>query len=149
MRRREGPKTQREVSAAPLTRSQTMARVRGRDTGPELLVRRALHAAGYRFRVNVRDLPGTPDLAFTRRRIAVFVHGCFWHGHDCARGSRLPKTNADYWRAKIARNRARDSATEVALALDGWTALTVWECELRTPELALAALMRRLGPPRG
>jgi DNA mismatch endonuclease (patch repair protein) len=126
-----------------------MARVRGRDTKPELLVRRALHQAGYRFRVHARDLPGTPDLAFTRRRTAVFVHGCFWHGHDCARGAREPKTNAEYWRAKIARNRARDKAIGEALAAIGWRAVTVWECELRSPEATLDALMRALGPPRG
>lgn len=125
-----------------------MARVKGRDTKPEMLVRRALHAAGYRFRVHARDLPGTPDLAFTRRRIAVFIHGCFWHGHDCSRGDRAPKTNADYWRAKIARNRARDVATDTALAAIGWRAVTVWECALRPPDTALTKLISELGSPR-
>jgi DNA mismatch endonuclease (patch repair protein) len=113
-----------------------------------MLVRRALHAAGYRFRIHERGLPGTPDLAFTRRRVAVFVHGCFWHGHDCARGARAPKTNTDYWSGKIARNIARDATVEAALVAIGWRTIVVWECELRDVERAAAALMRRLGPPR-
>lgn len=95
----------------PLTRSQVMARVRARDTRPELLVRRLAHALGYRYRLHGRGLPGTPDLVFARRCKVVFVHGCFWHGHACPRGRRAPKTNADYRTAKIARNRARDAST--------------------------------------
>ena len=149
MRRQEARRTRKGANVAPLTRSQTMARVRGRDTGPELLVRRALHAAGYRFRVHARGLPGTPDLAFTRRRVAVFVHGCFWHGHDCARGARAPRTNAAYRGAKIPRNRARDAEATAAVAAIVWRAVAVWECELRATEATLARLIRELGPPRG
>ena len=95
------------------TRSRMMAGIRGKDTKPELIVRRFLHRAGLRFRLHAK-LPGKPDLVLPKHRAAVFVHGCFWHGHDCARGSRQPKTNADYWIAKIGRNRARDAAAVTA-----------------------------------
>ena len=86
-------------------------------------------------------MPGKPDIAYGRRKLAIFVHGCFWHGHDCPRGARLPKANSDYWRAKIARNRARDQAATAALAAMGWRTLTIHECELKDP----AALRARLG----
>ncbi|UVO51553.1 very short patch repair endonuclease [Sphingomonas sp. SUN019] len=130
----------RPEAEKPLTRSETMARVRSRDTSPERAVRRILTDLGYRYRLHRADLPGTPDIAFIGRRKALFVHGCFWHGHNCARGSRAPKTNPEYWRTKIARNRARD--LDVAAALDrlGWSAMTVWECELRD----VAAVSMRL-----
>jgi len=108
-----------------------MARVRSRDTTPELLVRSILAGLGYRYRLHRKDLPGNPDIAFIGRRKAIFVSGCFWHGHDCKRGARVPKTNTDYWTAKIARNRARDRATLAALDAMGWSALTLFECELR------------------
>lgn len=108
-----------------------MARVRSRDTAPEKAVRQVLTALGYRYRLNRGDLPGKPDVAFIGRRKAVFVHGCFWHGHDCARGGRAPKANAEYWRAKIARNRARDARALDELRGMGWDALVLWECELR------------------
>lgn len=120
-----------------------MARVKGRDTKPEMLVRRMLHAAGYRYRVQARDLPGRPDLAFTRRKCAVFVHGCFWHGHDCPRGSRTPPTNVAYWRAKIARNKARDVDVADSLVAAGWRAILVWECEGAG---AIGRLCDALGP---
>ena len=87
-----------------------------------------------------KDLPGAPDIVLPGRRLALFVHGCFWHGHDCKRGARAPKTNADYWRAKIARNVARDAASLAALADLGWWAEVIWECELKTPD----ALTERL-----
>lgn len=114
-----------------LTRSEVMARVKGKNTAPELKVRAALWRAGLRYRLHAAALPGKPDLVFPGRRLALFVHGCFWHGHDCPRGARAPKENADYWRRKIGRNRARDQATVQALTAMGWRALTVWECELR------------------
>lgn len=126
-----------------------MARVRGRDTGPEMLVRRMLHSIGYRFRVQWPVVGRRrPDLVFTRRKAAVFVHGCFWHGHDCPRGSRTPKANADYWRTKIERNRARDAETVAALEAQGWRALTLWECGLGDRDALAAALRAFLGPPR-
>lgn len=125
-----------------------MARVRGRDTGPEMVVRRLLYAAGYRYRVQARGLPGRPDLAFPRRRAAVFVHGCFWHSHDCPRGSRTPRANAEFWRAKFSRNRARDVETLARLHALGWRALVVWECELADRDALGARLRAFLGPTR-
>jgi len=115
----------------PEKRSAVMRRVKGRDTGPELVVRRAFRAAEIGYRLGGAGLPGKPDLVMKGRRTVVFVHGCFWHGHDCARGSRVPKANADYWAAKIGRNRARDAANSTALAEAGWRVLTVWECDLK------------------
>lgn len=115
----------------PTTRSAVMRRVRGRDTGPELKVRRALTRLGARYRLHRADLPGTPDIVMPGRRLAVFVHGCFWHGHDCPRGARVPQQNRDYWVAKVARNVARDARDRTALADLGWRVETVWECELK------------------
>ena len=108
-----------------------MARVRGRDTGPELAVRRLLTRQGVRYRLHRADLPGRPDMALGPRRLAIFVHGCFWHGHDCPRGARKPKQNAAFWEAKLARNVARDAGNIDTLAALGWRSLVVWECELR------------------
>lgn len=119
----------------PAQRSAVMARVRGKDTKPEMIVRRTAHRLGHRFRLHRKDLPGSPDLVFPRRRAVVFVHGCFWHGHACRRGSRTPKSNAAYWSEKIARNRARDAASEAALVEMGWRVLVIWECEIRDPAL--------------
>jgi len=112
-------------------RSRTMRAVRSKNTKPELIVRRLVHALGFRFRLHRRDLPGSPDLVFPSRRKVIFVHGCFWHGHDCARGSRQPKTNVDYWITKISRNRNRDNETRQLLSNAGWASLIIWECELR------------------
>ena len=125
-----------------------MARVKARDTGPERAVRRMLWAAGYRYRLNRRDLPGTPDIVLPGRKAAVFVHGCFWHGHDCARGARQPKANADYWRAKIARNVARDARNQSDLNARGWRPIVVWECELKASDALQARLLDELGPVR-
>jgi DNA mismatch endonuclease, patch repair protein len=111
-------------------RSAVMRRVKGRDTGPELVVRKALTALGARYRLHRKDLPGHPDIVLPGRRLAIFVHGCFWHGHDCARGARVPKANRDYWVEKVARNRARDVASQSALAERGWRVAVIWECEL-------------------
>ena len=118
-----------------------MRSVKGRDTGPELAVRRLIFSLGGRYRLSPPNLPGRPDIVLARRRLAIFVHGCFWHGHDCPRGARTPKANRDYWQAKIARNRARDATAASALAGLGWRVETVWECELRDAE-ALAARAR-------
>lgn len=114
-------------------RSAVMRRVRGRDTAPELAVRRVLRAAGVGYRLGGCGLPGRPDVVMKGRRTVIFVHGCFWHGHDCARGARQPKSNAGYWIAKINRNRARDAAAQTALEAGGWRVLTVWECRMKTP----------------
>lgn len=127
----------------PEQRSRVMARVKGKNTTPELTVRRALHALGARFRLHRKDLPGAPDIVLPGRRLAIFVHGCFWHGHDCARGSRVPKANRDYWVAKVARNRARDATSTVALEADGWRVETIWECEIKDAA-ALEARLRTM-----
>lgn len=130
-----------------MDRSSIMRRVKSKDTGPELRLRRLLWRAGYRYRLGGGGLPGRPDLHFIGRKVAVFVHGCFWHGHDCPRGARVPKTNTAYWTTKIARNRARDAAAAAALADQGWRAVVVWECALRDDAATLAALRSALGPP--
>jgi DNA mismatch endonuclease (patch repair protein) len=122
------------------TRSAVMRRVKGRDTAPELKVRRALTALGARYRLHRADLPGKPDIVMPGRRMAVFVHGCFWHGHDCPRGSRVPKDNRDYWVGKVERNRARDATSREALAALGWRVETIWECELKDPATLEARL---------
>jgi DNA mismatch endonuclease (patch repair protein) len=125
------------------TRSRMMRAVGRRNTGPELAVRRALHAAGLRFRLHRRDLPGTPDIVLPRRRVAIFVHGCFWHGHDC-RAGRAPVSRESYWGPKIVENRARDARQAAALEALGWTVLTIWECETRDASrlAAVAAELR-------
>ena len=120
----------------PAKRSAVMRAVKGRDTTPELAVRRILREAGVGYRLGGCGLPGRPDLVMKGRRVAIFVHGCFWHGHDCPRGSRKPKTNAGYWSAKIARNRARDAVATAALRSAGWRVVTVWECEMKTAAFA-------------
>ena len=129
-------------------RSAVMRRVRGRDTTPELKVRRILREAGIGYRLGGCGLPGRPDLVMKGRRIAVFVHGCFWHGHDCARGARQPKANAAYWIAKIGRNRARDARTSTELTDAGWSVVTVWECEMKTPAFVgdLVQTIRKASP---
>ncbi|WP_369058153.1 DNA mismatch endonuclease Vsr [Caulobacter sp. 73W] len=124
-------------------RSAVMARVRGKDTKPEMRVRRLLTRLGARYRLHRKDLPGSPDVVLPGRRLAIFIHGCFWHGHDCKRGAREPKANADYWQAKIGRNRARDIASREALTAAGWRVETIWECEMKD-EAALSARLRAL-----
>lgn len=115
----------------PVKRSAVMRQVKGRDTGPEMTVRRALARLGARYRLHRKDLPGSPDIVLPGRRLALFVHGCFWHGHGCARGARVPKANRDYWLAKVGRNRARDAANRAALETAGWRVEILWECELK------------------
>ena len=111
-------------------RSQTMRAVKSRDTKPEITVRCLLHRMGYRFRLHRKDLPGKPDIVFSTRKKVIFVHGCFWHGHSCKRGKRLPKTNTAYWKSKIKRNVERHSNQLDELVRGGWTGLVLWECEL-------------------
>lgn len=108
-----------------------MRRVKGKDTAPELAVRKALTALGARYRLHRKDLPGKPDIVMPGRRLAIFVHGCFWHGHDCARGARVPKQNRDYWVGKVGRNVARDATSREALKALGWRVETIWECDLK------------------
>jgi len=127
----------------PEQRSAVMRRVKQKNTSPELAVRRMLWGLGARYRLHRRDLPGSPDVAFIGRRLAVFVHGCFWHGHDCPRGARRPKANDAYWSGKLVKNRERDARALAALQALGWRAETVWECELRDRP-RLEARLRRL-----
>ena len=112
-------------------RSRIMRAVKSRNTKPELAVRHLVHSLGYRFRLHRSDLPGKPDLALPRYKSVVFVHGCFWHGHTCARGARAPVHNAAYWQRKIERNVARDRKNKILLRAAGWEILILWECELK------------------
>ena len=118
----------------PETRSRIMRAVKGKNTKPELVVRRLAHAMGYRYRLHRKDLPGKPDLVFPKFRRVIFVHGCFWHGHDCVRGARIPKANAEYWRSKIIQNGLRDTANIAELKSLGWRTAIIWECELKRLE---------------
>lgn len=126
------------AEAPSVLRSRTMRAVRSKNTTPELKLRRLLHHAGFRYRLHRKDLPGSPDLAFPGRMAVIFVHGCFWHGHECKRGARAPKSNADYWREKIARNVSRDARSVGALQAAGWRVATIWECELKDADAVLA-----------
>lgn len=114
----------------PQDRSRIMASVGSKDTKPEMALRRALFALGYRYRLHSRHLPGRPDLVFPARKKAIFVHGCFWHGHGC-RWGRLPKSRLEYWEPKIEANKGRDARSLAGLATLGWSTLVVWQCELR------------------
>ena len=129
-------------------RSAVMRAVRGKNTKPELAVRKMLRGLAPGYRLHRADVPGNPDICWLGARRAIFAHGCFWHGHDCARGARTPRTNAAYWRAKIARNVARDAMHRAALKRAGWTSLVIWECELRAPERVARRLERFTRPLR-
>ena len=116
----------------PEQRSRCMAAIKGKDTKPEMIVRKYLFSRGLRFRVNNRKLPGSPDIVLRKYKTAVFVDGCFWHAHEGCKYFRLPKSNVDFWRHKIATNIARDYANNVDLKLAGWNVIRIWECEIRT-----------------
>lgn len=122
-------------------RRRTMQRVRSQDTKPELFVRRLLHSLGYRYRLRCADLPGKPDIVFTKRRKVIFVHGCFWHGHNCKAGNKQPKTNSGYWLSKLAKNRLRDSVHQAQLRENQWQVLVVWECEVKNPDALRTRLL--------
>ena len=115
----------------PRRRSELMAGIRGRDTRPEIAVRRMAHRMGLRFRLHRKDLPGRPDLVFVRHRVAVFVHGCFWHHHRGCKYAHIPKSRVSFWREKFTQNTARDDRNAKALRDLGWRVLTIWECETR------------------
>ncbi|MCG9084115.1 very short patch repair endonuclease [Laribacter hongkongensis] len=114
----------------PATRSRMMSGIRGKDTRPEMLVRKALHARGFRFRLHVKDLPGRPDIVLPKFRAVIFVHGCFWHGHDC-RYFKVPQTRTGFWLDKIGKNQERDRRQLEKLGQQGWRVLVVWECAIR------------------
>lgn len=139
-------KARTEVDPA---RSRQMALVRSADTKPEMKVRRALHALGYRYRLHRRDLPGTPDLVFPGRKAVVFVHGCFWHRHpdpDC-KLARLPKSRHEFWIPKLTRNAERDVEAIAALQAAGWRVLVIWECQTRDMDDVSRELVTFLDPP--
>jgi DNA mismatch endonuclease, patch repair protein len=117
-------------TVTPAVRSRMMAGIRSKDTKPEMIIRRGLHARGFRFRLHDRSLPGCPDMVFPKWKAVIFVHGCFWHGHDCHL-FRWPKTREDFWREKIGRNRSNDSRTGQLLDQMGWRQCIIWECALK------------------
>ena len=125
-----------------LTRSYNMSKIKGKNTKPEILVRKFLHTKGLRFRLHDSNLPGKPDIILPKYKSLVLVNGCFWHGHKCQRGDRMPKTNRSYWSAKIARNRERDTTTLSALREAGWDVLVIWECET-DDNAALTTILER------
>lgn len=116
---------------SPKERSERMSRVRGRDTKPEMKVRRLIHGMGYRYRLHAKDLPGTPDIVFRKHQKAIFVHGCFWHRHKDCKLARLPKSRTDFWIPKLEGNRRRDEINQKMLGYKGWQFIIVWECELK------------------
>lgn len=122
-----------------------MARIKSQGTKPEMVVRRTVHALGFRYRLHRRDLPGCPDLVFSNRRKVIFVHGCFWHRHTCSIARRVPVTRQDYWGPKLKKNVERDAAAKQALAELGWEQLTIWECETRDISDLSERLRRFLG----
>ncbi len=121
-------------------RASIMSAIRGKDTKPEMLVRRAAHALGLRFRLHDRRLPGRPDLVFARWRTVVFVHGCFWHRHPGCRKTGMPKSNVDFWTRKFEDNVRRDASNQAALEHLGWRVVVLWECQVRSPQAALEAV---------
>lgn len=116
---------------SPQRRSWLMSRVRSKNTTPEMRIRSALHSMGYRYRVHLKHLPGKPDVVFTKRRKVIFIHGCFWHGHEGCRYAKLPKTRIEFWSEKVSKNRTRDRLSIEALTEAGWSVLVVWQCELK------------------
>lgn len=123
-------------------RSWNMSRIRGKDTAPELEVRSLLHGAGYRYRLHARDLPGRPDIVVRTRKLAIFVHGCFWHQHPGCANARMPKSRTDFWQAKLSGNTERDKRNLSALRRAGWRVMIIWECQLRRPSRVAARLQR-------
>lgn len=127
----------------PLRRSENMRRIRSKDTKPELVVRKLVRSIGLTgYRIHRKDIPGKPDLAWIGRKLAIFVHGCFWHGHNCKEGMRKPKSRVDYWLSKIERNHQRDRTQQAILESLGWQVLVIWECELPNSG-ALTARIKR------
>jgi len=130
----------------PAVRSRMMRAIKGKNTKPEIAVRTALHAAGFRFRLHCRDLPGTPDVVLPKHRTVVLVNGCFWHRHDCPKGRRHPSSNVGYWGPKLERNKVRQAAAIQALAAAGWKVVTVWECDVAGGIRDLLRALRRTRP---
>lgn len=125
-------------------RSWNMAQIKGKDTKPEVLIRSILHCAGYRFRNNVKELPGKPDIVLPKYKTVIFVHGCFWHRHKGCKDATTPKTNEDFWKKKFERNLSNDRKHTRELKKLGWNVVTVWSCELKNPEKVLRKLEKIL-----
>lgn len=123
---------------SPEQRRRNMSAIKGRNTKPELTLRRRLHRLGYRFRLHRKDLPGRPDLVFPSKGKVIFVHGCFWHSHDCRYGQVVPRTNAEFWSEKRTRTMERDAQQLAELRALGWSVLVIWECELRDVDTAVS-----------
>ncbi len=131
-------------------RSEIMSRIRGKNTKPELVVRRLLHRLGYRFRLHQKDLPGQPDVVLAKYKTVIFIHGCFWHGCDeCDRGTRIPKTNTEFWLKKIAENRERDSGNLVRIRNLGWQVIVLWACETADTTKLIATLTTAMPLTKG
>lgn len=133
----------------PEGRRRIMRAIRGVDTAPEREIRSLLHSLGYRFRKNVKGMPGRPDVVFTAKRKVIFIHGCFWHSHQGCANSAVPRTRTDYWQAKLNRNAERDRENVEALRAAGWDVCVIWECELGKTAKIAELLTTFLGPPRG
>lgn len=131
-------------------RSKIMRAIRSKDTKPELYIRRLLHSLGYRFRIHQKELPGNPDIVFSKRRKVIFVHGCFWHQHEeeSCRDSHAPKANSGYWAPKLARTKERDAQAQAHLEQQGWSSLVIWECELKNKDDIKDRLLKFLGDTR-
>lgn len=128
-------------------RSRMMSGIRGRDTAPEMTVRKFLHRRGYRYRLHGNDLPGRPDIVLPRFHVCIFVHGCFWHRHEGCRFAATPKTRPEFWAEKFRKNTERDRCSSEALKAAGWTVIVVWECELKAGPDVLERVASALGPP--
>lgn len=122
------------IQKAQISRSAMMAKVRTKNTSAEIAVRKALHKRGLRFRLHKKDLPGTPDIVLPRRKLAIFVHGCFWHQHKGCKRATVPKTNTEFWQQKFLRNISRDTQAEQELVAAGWKVVVIWECQARSPQ---------------
>lgn len=126
-------------------RSQVMSNIRGKNTKPEILLRKALFSLGYRFRIHYKKLPGKPDIVLPKYKTAIFVHGCFWHFHSMCREGRLPNSNSEFWQKKLEKNREKDLLNVQKLEQLGWTVLTIWECEIEKKiETTLSAIISKL-----
>lgn len=129
----------------PEARSALMSRIKSKNTKPEITVRKILYSLGYRYRIHRKELPGSPDVIFSKRKKVIFIHGCFWHAHDCGRGFK-PKTNVDFWKKKLDKNCERDRLVEKQILEIGWQSLTIWECQLKNETQLIDLLKDFLGP---
>ncbi|WP_192622769.1 very short patch repair endonuclease [Desulfomicrobium macestii] len=128
-------------------RSERMSRIRGKDSAPEIRLRRLVHKLGYRYRLHVKELPGTPDLVFPSRRAVIFMHGCFWHRHEGCKLARLPKSKLDFWKKKLDSNKNRDALQQQRLYELGWRVLVIWECELDDADRLVMTIRKFLDEP--